>query len=88
MPMPRLWDTGRGPCGQANSPRLREPAGPSVFHGPKLGVEFTSGWQAKTRGRKGHPAPFSHDLGTEFAVQLRPVQSTRVAGNHPLRFVR
>lgn len=69
-------------------PRLREPAVPSVFHGPKLGVEFASGWQAKNRGRKQHPAPFSHDLGTKFAVQLRPVQNTPVAGNHPLRFGR
>lgn len=76
-----------GPVAKPIPPRLREPAVPSVFHGPKLGVEFTSGWQAKTRCRKRHPAPFSHDLGTECAVQLRPVQSTRDAGNHPLRFV-
>ena len=76
------------PVAKPIPPLLREPAVPSVFDGPELGVEFASGSQAKTRGCKRHPAPFFHDLGAEFTVQLRPVQSTRVASNHPLRLGR
>ena len=88
MPTPRLLGYRSGAVVQANSPTASRAASLPVFHGPKLRLEFASGCAGENSWPQTVSGTVLHDLGAEFTVQLRPVQSTRVASNHPLRLGR